>query len=249
MTRFFLKNREIDKDWKKHIIIHIVGLALCLTILFITIYIKFEEGGWLTLVITSFVIGLCYLIRRHYNKVGKGVRQLEDILSELPAGQHVNNDPVDPKEVTAILLVSGFNGFGLHTWLSIFRQFPKLYKNFIFVSVAAIDSGSFKGIAEIEALKASTRENLMKYVTLTRSHGFPADYRMEAGTDVVEMATALCETLATEFPRSTVFSGKLIFREENAFQKILHNETAFAIQRRLQWAGITTVILPVRVDI
>lgn len=249
MTRFFLKNREIDKDWKKHIIIHIVGLVLCLTILFITLYIKFEEGGWLTLVITSFVIGLCYLIRRHYNKVGKGVRQLEDILSELPAGQHVNNDPVDPKEVTAILLVSGFNGFGLHTWLSIFRQFPKLYKNFIFVSVAAIDSGSFKGIAEIEALKASTRENLMKYVTLTRSHGFPADYRMEAGTDVVEMATALCETLATEFPRSTVFSGKLIFREENAFQKILHNETAFAIQRRLQWAGITTVILPVRVDI
>ncbi|MGZ3595323.1 MAG: hypothetical protein ACXWMV_07735, partial [Syntrophales bacterium] len=58
----------------------------------------------------------------------------------------------------------------------------------------------------------------------------------------------LCEALAKEFPRSTVFTGKLIFREENPFQKILHNETAFAIQRRLQWNGITTVILPIRVD-
>jgi len=30
---------------------------------------------------------------------------------------------------------------------------------------------------------------------------------------------------------------------------MLHNETAFAIQRRLQWDGITTVILPIRVRI
>jgi hypothetical protein len=65
----------------------------------------------------------------------------------------------------------------------------------------------------------------------------------------VETATELCEALVKEFPRSTIFTGKLIFRQENAFQRILHNETAFAIQRRLQWDGITTVILPVRVTI
>jgi amino acid transporter len=249
MTRFFLKNRLVDSNWQKHIVIHIVGLALCLTILVVTIYEKFGEGGWMTLLITSMVIGLCYLIRRHYDKVRRGVRQLEDVLAEIPQGHHVNDDPVDPREMTAILLVSGFSGFGLHTWMSIFREFPKTYKNFIFLSVASIDSGSFKGVAEIEALKASTRENLMKYVTLTRSYGFPADYRMEVGTDVVETATELCEALVKEFPRSTIFTGKLIFRQENVFQRILHNETAFAIQRRLQWDGITTVILPVRVTI
>jgi hypothetical protein len=71
---------------------------------------------------------------------------------------------------------------------------------------------------------------------------------MEIGTDVADTATGLCESLVKEFPRATVFTGKLIFREENPFQKILHNETAFAIQRRLQWNGITTVILPIRVD-
>ena len=35
--------------------------------------------------------------------------------------------------------------------------------------------------------------------------------------------------------------------KEKLFQRILHNETASAIQRRLQWEGITTVILPIRV--
>ena len=249
MASFFFRNREKDKAWKRHIVIHVIGLILCLTILIITVFEKFEEGGWLTLLITSTVIGLCYLIRGHYRKVSKGARQLEEILSELPKGRDPNNEPLDPKETTAILLVRGYSGFGLHVWLSVVREFPKLYKNFVFVSVGEIDSGSFKGIAEIDALKKSVENDLIKYVRLVRSYGFPADYRMGIGTDVADIATELCESLVKEFPRATVFTGKLIFRQENPFQKILHNETAFAIQRRLQWNGITTVILPVRVDI
>jgi hypothetical protein len=248
MTLFFIRHRDRDKAWKRHIAVHIVGLILCLTILIVTVVIKFEEGGWLTLLITSGVIGLCYLIQRHYRKVRRGARQLEVILSELPKGSHPNSDSLDPKEATAILLVRGYSGFGLHVWLSVVREFPKAYKNFIFVSVGEIDSGSFKGIAEIDALKKSVENDLTKYVHLVRSYGFPADFRMGIGTDVADTATELCETLVKEFPRATVFTGKLIFREENPFQKILHNETAFAIQRRLQWNGITTVILPIRVN-
>jgi tellurite resistance protein TehA-like permease len=41
MVRFFLHNREKDKKWKQHIVIHIVGLILCLTILTVTVYEKF----------------------------------------------------------------------------------------------------------------------------------------------------------------------------------------------------------------
>lgn len=249
MARFFIKNKDRDKDWKKHIVIHIIGLILCLTILVVTVYEKFGEGGWVTLLITSMVIGLCYLIRAHYKKVRVGVRKLEEMLSDIPTTETYNNDPVNPNDMTAILLVSGFNGFGLHTLLSIVRYFPNVYKNYIFVSVAEIDSGSFKGIAEIEALKESVKDALMKYIKVTRQHGFPADCRMDVGTDVIETASDLVESIVKEFPRSTVFTGKLVFRHEHPFQKILHNETAYAIQRRLQWNGIPTVILPIRVEI
>ena len=249
MAKFFFQNRNKDKAWARHIVIHLIGLVLCVTILIVTIYEKFSEGGWVTLVITSALIGLCYLIRLHYRKVRRGVRQLEEILSSVPSGQIPNEEPPNPNERTAIILVSGYNGFGLHSWLSVFREFPKLYRNFIFVSVAEIDSGAFKGASEIEALKSSIAEQLARYVKLARSYGYAADYRMDVGTDVVETATNLCQAIVQEFPKSSVFTGKLVFRQENAFQRILHNETAFAIQRRLQWEGITTVILPVRVNI
>ena len=120
-------------------------------------------------------------------------------------------------------------------------------QNSIFVSVAEIDSGSFKGIAEVEALKASVCRGLEKYVSLSRSSGIPADCRMAVGVDVVDTATELCEAFMDEFSLSTVFSGKVIFRQGNRFHKMLHNETAYAIQRRFQWKGIAKVILPLRV--
>lgn len=249
MAKFFFQNREKDKDWARHIVIHLIGLILCLTILILTVYEKFGEGGWVTLVITSALIGLCYQIRSHYRKVRAGVRELEEILASIPSGHVPNEEPPNTNERTAILLVSGYNGFGLHSWLSVFREFPKLYRNFIFVSVAEIDSGAFKGAAEIEALKASISDQLAKYIKLARSYGYAADGRMDVGTDVVETATNLCQSIVQEFPKATVFTGKLVFRHEYLFQKILHNETAFAIQRRLQWVGITTVILPIRVHL
>jgi amino acid transporter len=249
MIRFYIKDKEIDRKWKQHIIIHIIGFIVCLTILAVTVYEKFGEGGWITLLITSLVIGLCYLIRTHYRKVRMSLSHLEETLSDIPASAPFNSDPVDPKDMTAVLLVSGFNGFGLHTLLSIVKNFPNVYKNFIYVSVAEVDSGSFKGIAEIEALKESAKKGLMKYVKITRSHGFPADYRTNIATDVVESVTELVESTVREFPRSTVFTGKLVFKRENPFQKILHNETAYAIQRKLQWNGIAAMILPIRVDV
>jgi K+ transporter len=247
MIRLYLRSRNSDPNWKKHIPVNTIGLMLCATILLVTIYEKFSEGGWVTLMITSAVIGLCYLTRWHYRKVKGAVRSLEDILKTLPDGEKFNSDPANPNEMTAIVLVTGFNGFGIHVWISIVRKFPKLYKNFIFVSVAEIDSGVFKGVAELNALKTSLEEGLKKYVHLARSYGFSADYRMEAGTDVVETATNLCKALSNEFPRSMVFTGKLIFRYDRSFQRFLHNETAFAIQRNLQWEGIDTFILPVRI--
>ncbi|MGD0235621.1 MAG: APC family permease [Syntrophorhabdales bacterium] len=248
MVRFFVTNRHREPKWKQHIIVHIVGLILCLTILVITTYEKFEEGGWLTLLITSVFIVLCYLIRSHYVKVRNSVRKLEQIVEDIPPSAPYNDQPVDPKEMTAVLLVSGFNGFGIHTLLSIVRSFPGLYKNYIFLQVAEIDSGSFKGVQEVEALKESVKHGLEKYVKVTRKHGIAADYRMDVATDVVGAATQLCESIVREFPKATVFTGKLVFRYERFFSRLLHNETAFAIQRRLQWDGITTVILPIRVD-
>ncbi|MFA5347190.1 MAG: APC family permease, partial [Methanoregula sp.] len=248
MSRFFYKNRATEKDWKRHIPIHLAGLVLCSTILVITLFEKLGQGGWLTLFLTSALVGLCFLIHGHYQKVTKGLRKLDTLLEVIPATGVKNTEPVNPHRMTAVQLVTGFHGFGVNTFYSIIKNFPGVYENFIFVSIAVVDSGTFKGAAELKALSKSTKNSLLKYVDLAREAGFAADYRMDIGTDVVDMAVPLCRNIAKEFPNSTFFTGQIVFRHENPFQKILHNETAFAIQRRLQYSGITTVIMPVRAE-
>jgi amino acid transporter len=248
MSRFYYKNRATEKDWKRHIPIHLIGLVLCSTILTITLYEKLGLGGWLTIFLTSAIVGLCFMIHTHYQKITKGLRKLDTLLEVIPATGEKNTEPVNPHKMTAVQLVSGYHGFGVNTFYSIIKNFPGVYENIIFVSVAVVDSGSFKGAAEVSALSAATKKSLMKYVDLAREMGFAADYRMDIGTDVVDLAVPLCKNIAKEFPNSTFFTGQIVFRHENPFQKILHNETAFAIQRRLQYSGITTVIMPVRAE-
>src|SRR6266571_7502795 len=98
MSRFFMLRRKEDPQWLRHLSVHLVGLVLCVTILTITTVEKFAEGGWMTLLITSVVIGLCYLIKSHYLRVRKGMAQLDETLLDFPTSGPVNTDPLDPNE-------------------------------------------------------------------------------------------------------------------------------------------------------
>ena len=186
-------------------------------------------------------------IHRHYRRSKEGLRQLDDILETLPQTGEAKPRSLDPKAPTAVLLVSAFSGFGVHTLLSILRYFPGLYKQFIFVSVAVVDSGTFKGKEEIEALQRHTEEDLDKYVEVARRLGFAADCALERGDrGRLRGRRALCQQVAKLYPKATIFTGKLVFRRERFFYGLLHNETSKIIQRRLQWVGVPMVVLPIR---
>ncbi len=224
-----------------------VGLVLCVTILAITTYEKFREGGWMTLAVTGGLVGLCFLIRRHYDSVARYLAELDTILDKVPdTGQQPGNE-IDPTKPTAAVLVGGYGGLGIHTVLNIFRAFPGYFHSLTFLSVGVIDSGRFKGEQEIKALQNSTKQHLEKYLELARRLGVPATYRWVIGTDAVDEAEQLCVAFQKEFPKTTFFAGQVIFQLENWYHRLLHNQTAFAVQKRLQMDGITVVILPVRV--
>jgi len=65
----------------------------------------------------------------------------------------------------------------------------------------------------------------------------------------VAEATEVCERVARQYPKATIISGKLVFRQERMFNRLLHNETPTLIQRRLQWVGVPMVVLPVRASV
>jgi amino acid transporter len=245
MCRYWWERRG-ERRRRRHLAIHGVALVMCASILVITLVERFTHGGWVTVLITSAFVIVCYLIHGHYARTRAGLRQLDDVLGSLPTSGEPNTAPLDPKVPTAVLLVSSFNGFGVHTMLSILRFFPGLYKQFVFVSIAVVDSGTFKGKEELDALRQHSEEDLAKYVDLARRLGFPATSISQMGIEVVSEALALCKRLAQVYPRATIFTGKLVFRQERFFYRLLHNETSWIIQRRLQWMGVPMVVLPIR---
>ncbi|RPI00303.1 MAG: APC family permease, partial [Ignavibacteriae bacterium] len=249
MVRFWIRERRNRSEWLKSITIHIIGLILCVGILAIVVYEKFEEGAWLTVVITSVLILLCVIIRRHYHLVTLKLRSLSDILQGLPAEDLPvqTKMKLDGKKPTAILLVESYNGLGIHSMLNILKQFPGYFKQIVFVSVAVVDSGNFKGANEMDRLEENTIHELDRYVKLAVNLGLPAASRMSVGTEAVEEAEKVCLELAREFKQSVFFAAKLVFQKQKWYQRILHSETAYAIQNRLQFQGLSMVVLPVRV--
>jgi len=215
MCRFWVRRRKQQRDWRKQIAVHLAGLVLCTTILIVTVYEKFAEGGWLTLVLTAGLIGLCFAIRRHYRSVQANLQRLDAILPDC--------------------------------LLSIQRLFPNVFENFVFASVGVIDSATFKNVEEVEEVRAQTQAVLARYVATARALRLAAEWRMTVGTEVVAEGVELCKRIAQAFPHSVFFLGRLVFEEETWVHRILHNETAYQMQRRLQFAGLNAMVLPVRV--
>lgn len=246
MCRFWLRERSRDAHWGRHILVHVIGLGMCLVILTFTIVIKFSQGAWLTLLVTSALIVVCLWVKAHYREVARQLALLDADLGNL-VGLDGNGGEPDPSKPTAVLLVTQYGGLGVHSMLSIQRTYPGYFANLVFVSVAVHDTGTFKGAAEVVSLRLRVEETLQKYVALAKSLGWNSSSRMAEGVDAVYEASRLCIKIADEFPRVVFFAGKLIWKRETWLQRILHNETAYQVERRLHWKGLAMAVLPVRV--
>ncbi len=259
MSKFWIQNKKDHPDWYKHLPIHLVGLGLCLTILIVTVLEKFTAGGWLTLVVTGVLVSLCFSVRRHYTKVVDAIRRLDTELTDplvdedraaKPSVANLDETahaaPIDPDGAVAVLFVGGYGGLGRHALLTLLRMFPGHFKSIVFCSVAIIDSGNFKGIAEVHDLEQRTQHALDKYVRYAKWLGLPAESHFSTGIEVAVEAEKLATDLIQKYPKGLFVAGQLIFEEDTFATRILHNETAFMIQRRLQHAGVPMVVLPVR---
>lgn len=252
MLRFWYRHRRTRREWKTRLALFALGLILCVTILLTTVYQKFGAGGWITVVITGLVIGLCFVTRRHYRSVSAQLDRLYQELGDIPhgvaAGPRAAVGSLDPLEPTAAVLVGSYGGVGIHTVLNIFRSFPGHFKGLVFLSVGVVDSGEFKGEHGVEELRKRTEAMLERYVQLAEGLGVPAVARAAVGTEAVAEAEQLCLAVGREFPRSVFFAGKMIFQRERWYHRYLHNETALALEKRLRWLGKTMVTLPIRVQ-
>jgi len=246
------QERRTEPSWGRRLAINGVGLLLTSTILVITVVMKFLEGGWVTVLITGSLVGICVAVRRHYASVSLLMKRADDVLTTLPSYKAA--DAVEPARParntpTAVFLVSGFNGLGIHSLLQVQKYFPRYFMNAVFLSVGVVDSTKFKGIHEMENLKKETEHDLELYVGFARGLGMTAESHYSIGTDLLNEIVDLCHTVKEAYDRPVFFASKLIFPDENIANRLLHNQTPFAVQRRLQFEGLQTVILPIQVNV
>jgi amino acid transporter len=257
MMRHWFSTRAKFKRWKRKAIVNGVGLVLTTFILVSVAVLKFHEGGWITIFITGSLVVVAILIRNSYRRSAASLgrldklvevsnAQIERIRQRKPAPSYPAQP--DPTAKTAVILVGGYNGLGLHTWGNVIRYFGGTFRNFVFVQVGVIDAGNFKGAEEIDKLKAWMESELNRYVELAHGEGFYAETASGIGTDAVDGIVTIVDKIRTRYPNAVFFGGQMVFPRDNIFDRLLHNYTTFAVQKRFYRQGIPFLIIPARVE-
>ena len=175
------------------------------------------------------------------------MREVDEIFTAAHSPKCENPPPLDPEAPTAVFMVGSSRGGGIHTVLWVQRLFPNNFKNFVFISAKAVDAQSYGGDEQIAAMKTALDKALAFYVDYCHANGLAATARFSLGTDRADELVKLAEETQREFPNSLFFTSKLVFRNENWVTRLLHNQTALALQRRLHLNGMQMVILPMQI--
>ncbi|MES3023769.1 MAG: APC family permease [Pseudomonadota bacterium] len=248
LCRYWWQGRRAPgQKWVGRFLLSLAGFVICAGILSILLYERFTGGGWATIVIIAAIAVLCVLIRKHYRETKQAIHSVDEVFASQPFGPVTDAVEPDPEQQTAVFIVGSSRGGGLHALLWVQRMFPGHFKNFIFVNARTVDSHAYGGEGALEKMREEAATTLEFFVDFCQSHGMAASSYISFGTDAVDEITRMCEEINREYPNSIFFTSKLIFSSDNWFTRLLHNQAALAVQRRLHLEGLQMVILPMKV--
>ncbi len=248
LSVYWIKKRSKGSPyWIGRLAFSLFAFLITTAILCVTLFTKFESGGWFTVVITCAVIGLCLLIKKHYVSVNKKLAELDAQLKQPITEAPSTFITPDPHQPTAVIFVGKSVGVGMHTLLCVLRIFPRYFKNFIFVSVGIVDVESFTAGETLEKMQQEVNNTLEYFVNYCQQYQIAAESYSAFGTDTVEKLTELAEEVSAKYSSCIFFASKLIFEHDNWITRILHNETPTTLQRHLHLHGKELMILPMKI--
>src|SRR5712692_7050678 len=245
---YWVGARKTDSRWVKRLALSVLGLAVTLGILVVTIVEKFTEGGWVTVAITTLVIAFGLIIQHHYEETKRRIRKFDAVFEEQRFGSVVKPPKLEPEAPTAAFIVGSHRGGGLHALLWVQRMFPNHFRNFVFINARTVDSQSYGGEESLRLLRQEATVSLNYFVNFCNSYGLAAKSYLAFGTDPIEDITRLCGQVNRDFPNTIFFTSKLIFEKDNWFTRLLHNQAPLVLQNRLHMQGMQMIILPMRLD-
>jgi len=245
---YWWRQRGVARNWRRGLVLSAVGLTITARILLVTLVAKLTEGGWLTMVVTGGVVGLCLLTKNHYAEIRQQLARADALYTDEPILLGDATVPrLDAAQPTAVLLVGKHRGASMHTLLWVQRLFPGHFKNFIFLAVGEVDAQSYAGPEKMQKLRETIEKSLRYYTGFCHRQGLAAEYRMAFGTDPLAEFIELTQQAMDQYPNSVCFATKLIFKRNSFLTAWLHNKTPLAVQARLHLIGRQMLILPMKV--
>lgn len=248
LCRHWLDQKRFLQPWFRPFCLSALGFAVCSFILLVTLVEKFAEGGWVTLLITSSVVGLGLLIHSHYEGVARQMQLIENYFAPRPDwdvdAEHL---PEDPRAPTAVFLVGGNRGAAMVMLEWARKQFPGRFQNYVFVSVGEVDKQSFDAAGAIKSLQTRLDNSLRYLTSYCASHGLQAASYQAYGQDPLAEMEDLLDQVLTEYPDSLCFASQLVFERDHPWMRFLHNQMPIAMQRYLSLRGHQLVIVPLKV--
>ena len=233
--------------WKWQFINATFGFMTTLSILCITLYYKFRQGGWLTLMITASIIIFSLIIKNHYHQLNIRLRSLDKKLI-LPLRKSVTTPPqLDPGKPTAVILLGRSSSMAMHTLKDALRIFPDYFHNIVFLNVGVVDMRSFQGETELEEMQVKVNSTLDYFVKYAQENGFAAEGYTAFAQQPMPELERMARIVWQKYPVCVFFAGKIIFKRENILTDFLFDQAAPIFQRFLNSKGKELMILPMRV--
>jgi amino acid transporter len=259
MIVFWYRKRKTESSYIRHIPAHAIAALLCLSILAITVYEKFTEGGWVTIVVTAALSALCILVKRHYERVGMAIKRFDADLpgpEETPKAFGVDSvegirmlgEP-DPQKPIAAVFVGRYGALGRHALFALLRMFPRHFRGVVFIGIAIVDSKAMQGKPELDATLERTRKDLERYCRFAAAVDLPSEFVIGVGPEVAVEAERVALNVRKKYPQALFVAGQLTFDEDSLWNRLMHNETALLVHRRLHHHGLPMVVLPVKLDL
>jgi amino acid transporter len=250
LTNYWLSHRKRPRNWLSKMLVALAGFIVCFSILMVTIFEKFYEGGWITILITSVFVLVGWSIKKIYERFRHNLAltesQFDDFHEQCQSPSSIL-ETIDKKAPTAAIIVDQTFGSGMNCLLQIKKLFPGIFKNFIFVTVGEVDSNTLREERKWRDMRRKTKSVLSKYKNYCNANGRFAKAYIGYDTDIVEKLSQLTDRVAKDYENVIFFGTKFIFDNENIFTQILFNHVPYIMQRRLHVKGLNMVILPMKI--
>ena len=223
-------------------------------ILCVIVTIKFDEGAWITVLVTGFLVVTALYIRHTYNKLGLKIGKMNFLVNRieklgLPVEPDSNPVPHSNDDPTAVMLVSGYNGLGMSALLSLLSYHGRSFHNIVFIQIGLVDNSILNSPENLEKLQEKIQVETGKYAALVKRFGFNSENFWSIGSDMVSEVMKIAPGIHEKYPKAIFFAGQIVMKNNSVVDRILHNYQSFSLQRHLFQEGIPFELLPISLEV